>query len=211
MSPRTLTALPLLLLAAAALSACSFEAGPTVAADDLADAAADALEGEIGARPEVDCGEDDIIAKTDKEVGCTVIDPADGAEYAATVTFTMVTDDGWKIEVNVADPLAGEESSAPAEAAESSSDAAEEQAADEPIPATAIADAAADALEAETGSRPEIDCGAEGLNVVPAEGRVTYCTLTDPADGAEYEVTVTFVDVTGDSWNVSVIVASEPK
>jgi hypothetical protein len=47
--------------------------------------------------------------------------------------------------------------------------------------------------------------------VVPAEGRVTYCTLTDPADGAEYEVTVTFVDVTGDSWNVSVIVASEPK
>lgn len=211
MSPRNLVALPIALAAAAALAACTFEAGPTVSASALADAAADALEGQIGDRPKVDCGEDDVIAKVDKAVDCTVIDPASGAEYGATVTFTSVEDQEWQIEVEVEDAPAGEETSETPAAAETSSAAADDQAAAEPIPATAIADAAADALETEMGSRPDIYCGADDLNIAPYEGRITYCTLTDPADGAEYEVTVTFVDVSGDTWNVSVVVDSEPK
>ena len=205
-------ALPLTFAAAAALSACSFEAGPTVSGEELAEAAADALEGELGSRPDMDCGDEDIIVSVDKEVDCTATDPATGTEYDATVTFTGVDGDEWNIAVEMGEAPAGAPAEESSEAAEETTGAApDDQASSEPIPATAIADAAEDALEGEIGTRPDIDCGDEGLTIVPREGRITYCTLTDPADGAEYEVTVTFVDVSGGTWNVSVSVASEPK
>ncbi|HEU5126815.1 MAG TPA: DUF4333 domain-containing protein [Glycomyces sp.] len=203
MPDRKLTAVPLL-FAAAALSACTVEAGATVSGDRLADAAADALEGEIGARPEVDCGDDDVIASDGKEVDCTMTDPASGEEYDAVVTFTGVEDDQWNIEVSVPDwqpEQAGQETQ------EAGDDAAEQGGSAGAIPAADIAAAAADALEAQVGSRPEIDCGE--VDIVPEEGRTVYCTLIDA--GAEYETTVTFTGVDGDQWGIDVQVASEPK
>ncbi|WP_026929676.1 DUF4333 domain-containing protein [Glycomyces tenuis] len=202
-----LAALPLG-LAVAALSACSFEAGPTVSGEALAEAAEDAVESESGERPDIDCGDDDIIASQDKEVDCVASDPATGAEYDAVVTFTGVDGDTWNIAVEMrtdeestAQPA--EETGAPAE------DSGEQAGSGEAIPAASIAEAAADALEAEVGSRPDIDCG--DVDIVPENGRTVYCTLTDPADGAEYETTVTFTGVEGDTWSVDVSVASEPK
>lgn len=203
MPDRKLTAVPLL-FAAVALSACTFEAGATVSGDRLADAAADALEGEIGERPEVDCGDDDVIASDGKEVDCTMTDPASGEEYDAVVTFTGVEDDQWNIEVSVPDWQPEQAGQEPQEAGD---DAAEQGGSAGAIPAADIAAAAADALEAQVGSRPEIDCGE--VDIVPEEGRTIYCTLTDA--GAEYETTVTFTGVDGDQWGIDVQVASEPK
>lgn len=40
---------------------------------------------------------------------------------------------------------------------------------------------------------------------------MTYCTLTDPADGLDYDVSVTFIGVSGNTWNVEVEVDAEPK
>lgn len=206
-------ALPLTFAALAALSACSFLTGTTVSGADLAEAAEDALEEQIGTRPEMDCGSDDIAAAVDKEVDCTVIDPATGAEYGATVTFTGVDGAEWSIDVKVDEAPAETpaEQSPEATTEDASTGAPADPAEGEPIPATSIAEAAEDALEGQSGVRPEIDCGAPELTIVPYEGRMTYCTLTDPADGLDYGVSVTFIGVSGNTWNVEVEVDAEPK
>ncbi|WP_168801517.1 hypothetical protein [Glycomyces buryatensis] len=207
--PIKLAALPLL-LSVAALSACSFEAGPTVTGEALGEAAADALENETGVRFDVDCGEDDIIAEEDKQVDCVATDPATDTEIDATVTFGGVDGDKWNITVETASEPNSEATEESAEATdEATEDSAGEAGADEPIPGSTIAEAAEDALEPQYESRPEIDCG--DVNWVPENGRTIYCTLTDPADGLEYETTITFTGVEGTTWSVDVSVASEPK
>ena len=197
---RKRTALPLV-FAALALSACTFEAGSTVSGDRLDKAAADALEGELGWRPEVDCGGDDVIASEGKEVDCVVTDPESGDDYDAVVTFTGVEDDQWNIEVSMPDWQPQQETQ------EAGDEAADQGGSAGAIPAADLAAAAADALEAPVGSRPEIDCGE--VDILPEEGRTVYCTLIDA--GAEYETTVTFTGVDGDQWGIDVQVASEPK
>lgn len=98
---RRLIALPFA-LAVLGLAACSFEAGPTVSADDLADLAEGALEEQVGVRPDLDCGDDDSIVVTqDKEVECTLSEG--GVEYDAVVTFTNVDGREYEISVEVAD------------------------------------------------------------------------------------------------------------
>ncbi|MCK2029425.1 hypothetical protein [Microbacterium galbinum] len=47
-------------LLATALTGCSFSASATASPDDIATLAEDALEAEIGQRPEIDCGDDSI-------------------------------------------------------------------------------------------------------------------------------------------------------
>lgn len=189
-----------------ALSACSLFS-QTISGDDLAEAAADALETEIGVRPDVDCGDEDITPEEGKEVDCTVADPDDGQELDAVVTFTGVDGDQWNIEVEVlpAEGTADETQSEPAE--EETEDSAVAPGEGE-VSADAIATAAEDALEAEVGQRPEVDCG--DVNYVPENGRTVYCTLIDPSTGEEYSTTVTFTGVEGDTWNVQVEVASQP-
>jgi hypothetical protein len=66
---------------------------------------------------------------------------------------------------------------------------------------------AADALEAQIGVRPEIDCPAD----VDAEvGATAECTLTAPGDSTTYPVTVTVTSVEGDSANFDVQVGDAP-
>lgn len=97
--PRFLIALPLG-LAAAALAACTVTT--SVSGADLAEAAEDALEAEVGQRPDIDCGDADIDAEQDKEVTCVLTDPTSGTEYDTTVTFTGVDGTEWDIDVQVA-------------------------------------------------------------------------------------------------------------
>ncbi|THV23628.1 DUF4333 domain-containing protein [Glycomyces paridis] len=190
--------------AALGLAACTAEVGPTVSGEKLAEAAADALEGELGSRPEVDCGDDSIIAKQDKEVDCVLTDPDTGTEYDTTVTFTGVDGDQWDIAVQVAsEPKGGAETSA----AEETSEAADDSAAQLEIEATALADAAEDALEEQVGARPEIDCGE--VNITIYEGRTTYCELTE--GGEVYEVTLSVTEIDGEQFNFDVQVADTPK
>ena len=77
-----------------ALTAC----GGSLPADDVADAAADALETELAFRPEVRCP-DDLQADVGAETRCTAT--VDGQTYGATVTVTSVDDDGAQFDVRV--------------------------------------------------------------------------------------------------------------
>lgn len=72
-----------------------------------------------------------------------------------------------------------------------------------------LADLAADALEKETGSRPDLDCGDDD-SIIVSEGKEVDCVATSTETGAEYDATVTFTSVEGRDYEISVEVASEP-
>jgi hypothetical protein len=91
---RVLAAVPVLLLGLAACGADS------LAADDVATGAEDALEGEVGFRPEVSCPED-LEAEVGAETRCTLTAGDDPTEYGVTVTVTSVEDGTANFDVQV--------------------------------------------------------------------------------------------------------------
>ncbi len=90
---RLLVATPVMVLG---LAAC----GSSLAADDVAEGAEDALEAEVGARPEVSCPED-LEAEVGAETRCTLTAPGDSEEYGVTVTVTSVEGDTANFDVQV--------------------------------------------------------------------------------------------------------------
>jgi hypothetical protein len=96
-----LVAVPLLALS---LSACSFSFGSTDAlpADEVAEGAEDALEGQVGVRPDVSCPED-LEAEVDAETRCTLTVDGDPEEYGVTVTVTSAEDGTANFDVQVDD------------------------------------------------------------------------------------------------------------
>ncbi|WP_199041738.1 DUF4333 domain-containing protein [Glycomyces salinus] len=199
--------LPLTLTVLAA-SACSLFS-QTISGEDLSEAAADTLEPQLGERPEVDCGDDDITPAEGDEVDCTMIDPATDLELDMVVTFTGVDGDQWDIEVEVFPAEGADDQTQAEEPAEvESEDTGATPPRDGEIAAADIAEAAEDALEPQLGARPEVDCGE--VNYVPEDGRIVYCTMIDPDSGEEYSATVTFTGVEGDQWQVLVEVPDYP-
>ncbi|MEU5155661.1 hypothetical protein [Glycomyces sp. NPDC021274] len=73
-----------------------------------------------------------------------------------------------------------------------------------------LADLAADALEKQTGSRPDLDCGGDDDSIIVSEGKEVDCVATSTETGAEYDATITFTSVEGRDYEISVEVASEP-
>lgn len=71
-----------------------------------------------------------------------------------------------------------------------------------------VAGIAADALEEQVGTRPDLDCGDEQVDIV--EGETVDCVLTDPGTGTSFEAEVTITEVDGTEYNVGVEVGSEP-
>ncbi len=92
--PRLLVAIPLLAVGLAACSASS------LAADDVAEAAEEALEAQVGARPDVSCPED-LQAEVGAETRCTLSVDGDPEEYGVTVTVTSVEDETANFDVRV--------------------------------------------------------------------------------------------------------------
>jgi hypothetical protein len=76
------------------------------------------------------------------------------------------------------------------------------------VEAERLAEAAADALEPQLGTRPDIDCGE--LNLTVFEGRRTYCDLND-TDGSVYEVTLTVTEIDGTDFYFDIAVAETPR
>lgn len=76
------------------------------------------------------------------------------------------------------------------------------------VPATTIAETAEGALEQQVGSRPDVDCGTEDVEV--RKGAVVDCVLTDPATGDRFEAPVTIESVDGTEYSIGVQVAEEP-
>ncbi|GIG68820.1 DUF4333 domain-containing protein [Phytomonospora endophytica] len=196
-----LVAIPLT-FAALALTACG--TGPASASGEaVAAAAADSLEKQLGQRPEIDCGTETVTLEEGKTVDCVLTDPVSGALYDTTVTITDVDGGKWKASVKVADaPRGGGPSSSAPPPSESP---AQETLT---VPASEVAAAVVDALEAKLGQRPEIDCGE--VNLVLSEGRPVYCTLIDRAAGEEYKATVSITGIDGAKWTFTVQVAAEP-
>ncbi|MBX3087660.1 MAG: DUF4333 domain-containing protein [Cryobacterium sp.] len=77
------------------------------------------------------------------------------------------------------------------------------------VPASSVATAAENALEATVGSRPEVDCGDDDVPLV--DGTVVDCVLTDPATGKTYDTTVKISEVKGTNYRVDVDVAPQPR
>lgn len=73
-----------------------------------------------------------------------------------------------------------------------------------------VATTAADALEKESGVRPEIDCGDEPILL--EKGREVVCLLVDPVAGLEYDAVITFTDIAADGsrYSIDVAVADVP-
>jgi hypothetical protein len=90
---RLLVATPLLVLG---LAACS----SSLAADDVAEGAEDALETQVGVRPDVSCPED-LEAEVGAETRCTLTVAGDPEEYGVTVTVTSVEGDTANFDVKV--------------------------------------------------------------------------------------------------------------
>ncbi len=90
---RLLLATPIL---TAGLAAC----GSSLAADDVATGAEDALEAEVGTRPDVSCPED-LEAEVGAETRCTLTVDGDDQEYGLTVTVTSVEGDTANFDVQV--------------------------------------------------------------------------------------------------------------
>ena len=76
------------------------------------------------------------------------------------------------------------------------------------LPADEVAEAAEGLLEAQTGVRPDIDCGTEPIQV--EEGGTATCLLLDPVAGLEFDVVLTFSEVDFPRYYLSVVVADVP-
>ncbi len=92
--PRLLAVVPVL----AVLTACGADSIP---APDVAEAAEDLLEEEVGVRPEVTCP-DDVEAEVGAETRCTLTADDDPTEYGVTVTLASLDDEkpGWSVQVD---------------------------------------------------------------------------------------------------------------
>jgi hypothetical protein len=91
---RLLVVVPVL----ACLAACGADPIP---APDVAQAAEDLLEEEIGFRPEVTCP-DDVEAEVGASTRCTLTAGDDPTEYGVTVTLAALEEDepGWSVQVD---------------------------------------------------------------------------------------------------------------
>jgi hypothetical protein len=100
---RALRALLVLPALAFGLAACGT---PTLSADDVAKGAEDALEKQVGQRPDVTCP-DDVEAKVGNETRCTLTGGDDPTEYGVTVTVTSVDGNNATFDVVVDDEPLG--------------------------------------------------------------------------------------------------------
>jgi hypothetical protein len=76
------------------------------------------------------------------------------------------------------------------------------------VPASDVATVVEDKLEEQVGSRPEVDCGDDTVQL--EVGNKLTCVLTDPASSLEYDVVVTFTEVKGTDYAFDFKVADSP-
>ena len=76
------------------------------------------------------------------------------------------------------------------------------------VPADTVATGAEDVLEEQVGTRPDIDCGSTDITV--KEDKTIDCVLTDPTTGDRLKAVITFVDVLGTDYQISMDVDDEP-
>lgn len=75
----------------------------SVPADDIATTAEDALEEQIGSRPEIDCGADDIVLAKGKVIDCVLTDPVSGDQFDSPITIEDTEGADYTIGIQVGD------------------------------------------------------------------------------------------------------------
>lgn len=184
-------------LLATALTGCTFSASATASPDEIASLAEDALEAEVGQRPEIDCGEDSIPLKQDSTVACLLTDPSTGSEFDADVTLAKVDGTNVTVSVQVADTPnnAPEGESTPAPSSGASGTLA--------LTAAEIAKTAEKALtDAAVLTNPGVVCPGDTHEV--SDGYSIECTVIEGGD--QYAATVTISDVDGTNYAVNVVI-----
>ncbi|HEU4848879.1 MAG TPA: hypothetical protein VFS93_00530 [Terrimesophilobacter sp.] len=73
----------------------------------------------------------------------------------------------------------------------------------------AVAKTVEDSLEEKVGTRPDVDCGEEQVDLV--NGTVVECVLTAPETLDEYDTTVVINKVEGTDYRVDYTVADQPR
>lgn len=184
-------------LLATALTGCTFSASATASPEEIATLAEDALEAEIGQRPEIDCGEDSISLEEGSVVPCLLTDPATGSEFDADVTLSKV--DGTNVTVSV--QVADTPNNAPAP------DPSESPATDAggtlTLTAEEIGVTAARALtDAGVLPSPSVLCPGGAHEV--SNGYSLECTAIQGGD--QYAATVTVSEIEGSSYSVNVVI-----
>ena len=189
--------LPLVMAGAATallLSGCSFSFTPQileVEGSDVATVVEDKLEETVGARPEVDCGDDKVQLEVGNTLTCVLTDPASGLEYDVVITFTEVEGTEYAFDFEVAD--------LPNNPPEPTVDP------DEPggptVSGEAIAALVVTALTPELPAPPQVTC--EEAQVVIAIDNTTDCSYDDE-DGVSHDVLVTITAYDPDTGEYSI-------
>jgi hypothetical protein len=184
--PLALLALPI----AGLLAGCSVSVSRTIPAENVAEAAAGALETEYDIVVEsMDCGDDAVALVEGTEVACTVTVAGESAD--ATVTIGDIDGDTYHVDVDVpqAPWLAGSDPGA------GSGDSLT-------VYTYQLADAAADALEPTYGARPTIICPGDTIDI--SVGTTIECDLTEATSGARGVATITITELEGTEYKLTV-------
>lgn len=89
-------------LLAPALAGCTVTTSLTVDSSNVENAAARALEKQVGSKPTIDCGSKQIDLVDGTTVHCTVGAPGDSTEYDSVVTISDVHGTKYHVEIEVA-------------------------------------------------------------------------------------------------------------
>jgi hypothetical protein len=167
---------------------------PLVAGSDVAVAVEDKLEEEVGTRPEVDCGDDDVQLEVTATLTCLLTDPGSGLEYDVVVTFTKVTGTDYEFDFKVAD----------------SPNNPPEPTVDPNTPSVTGDDIAALVVQALTPSLPAppvVSCPEPTVDIIVEN--VTYCTFEDEDGVHDVQVTITEYDPIAGTYAINAAVINE--
>ena len=167
---------------------------PVVPGADVATAVEDKLEQDVGTRPEVDCGEDDVQLEVGTSLTCVLTDPGTDLEYDVVVEFTKVSGTDYEFDFTVAD----------------SPNNPPEPTVDPNTPTVTGDDIAAlvvQALTPELPAPPVVSCPEPTVDIVVEN--VTYCTYEDENGIHDVQVTITEYDPVAGTYSINAAVINE--
>jgi len=167
---------------------------PLVAGSDVAVAVEDKLEEEVGTRPDVDCGDDDVQLEVGANLTCVLTDPGSGLEYDVVVSFTKVTGTDYEFDFKVAD----------------SPNNPPDPTVDPDTPSVTGDDIAAlvvQALSPQLPAPPEVSCPEPTVDIIVEN--ITYCTFEDENGIHDVQVTITEYDPVAGTYAINAAVINE--
>lgn len=191
MGVRSTSAVAVSAVVIALLAGCG--GAPLVAsAEDIADTAENALEDEVGSRPKIDCGSENIELTVGLVIDCVLTDPASGAQFDSPVTIEKIEGTDYTVGVQVGDAPISSPGPEPTVEPDSSGIPT--------VPGADIANLAAGALESVLGYLPDLACHEEAVQIVV--GNTTDC-LFDDDEGVTHDVRVEITEFDGSNYSIN--------